>query len=681
MPGATLQFVLPSAESGKVYAPADMAWRIENFKLTSEGTLRSIRGPAPIIPDYGSGYPYGGRVHCVFHALLDNGMRDVLLIRAGTTLYAQKGWDRGLDALVTDLSDDPLARYPDVAVEVGGKVIWSNGIDAPQVYDGYTVKPLGHERAPSAPTALGPGDTGHPAFRNNGGYSHPGKVGVIGDVFTTNSGAMLDATYTYFVQLEDVFGDLSPLSAGASVRLRQEFTQGAYWPDYAEYPGADGGFVGIGVTPVQLGLLAVGFDDLTRQFALTDIATGAQGVLARHLWRTKANDPAPRFLARIPDQVTTVFIDNTPDANLGPPAEEYVTTPRFSIACSYQGCLVVFEAGTNRLRISEPGFPGTFKRDRYVDIDSDGAIGSGLAVFGGKLYAWTGSTMFFVENDAEGVRAQPVPQGRGCEAPQSIATTDEGLLVWLGRRAWYAMTADEVVSRVSDAEDKLFFRLNAALLGRAVGRFDPNTRQYICFVPEAGSISNPLGMVWDGRGWRRYRLGLNVETMCITQDWRMYALVGGRRSGGSEHNVWALDREVTSYTGPTKTYKYQSAWIRLDPTGRTTANYDTVHIGVVEASNGPVTYTLWRDDNRDTEVDTGTLTLVDPSTTELLNTVVIDGGKFHNPRLTWFKFDTRLIDARSFAFDLTCDDPTFLELAAFAFDGHIVDPAGARENR
>jgi hypothetical protein len=314
-----------------------------------------------------------------------------------------------------------------------------------------------------------------------------------------------------------------------------------------------------------------------------------------------------------------------------------------------------------------------------VDVDSDGAIGAGLAVFGGKLYAFTGTTVFFVENDAEGVRAQPVSTGTGCEAPQSIDTTDEGLLIWLGRRAWFAMTPDEVVTRISEAEDKLFLRLNPALLPRAVGRFDPNTRQYVCFVPEAGSIGNPLGMVWDGKGWRRYRLGLTVESMCITKDWRQYALIAGRY--GSENNVWALDREVQGYSGPTKTYLYRSAWIRLDPTGRTTANYDTVHIGVVEASNRPVTYTVWRDDNRDTSIDTGTLTMIDPLTTELMNSIAIGTGKFHNPRLTWYKFDTRCVDARSFAFDLSCDDPTFLELAAFAFDAHIVDPAGARENR
>lgn len=212
-----------------------------------------------------------------------------------------------------------------------------------------------------------------------------------------------------------------------------------------------------------------------------------------------------------------------------------------------------------------------------------------------------------------------------------------------------------------------------------MGCFDPITRQYLCFVPEAGSVGNALGMVWDGRGWRRYRLGLTVETLCVTRDWRRYVIVGGRT--GTEDNVWALDREVQGYDLPEKTYRYQSAWIRLDPTGRTTANYDTVHVGIVEASNRPVTYQLWRDDNRDTLVDSGTLTMIDPSTTELMNSVVIGTGKFHNPRLTWYKFDTRLIDARSFAFDLYCNDPTFLELAAFAFDAHIVDEAGARENR
>jgi len=680
MPGPTLQFALPSSESGKVYAPADMAWRVENFALTPEGTLRSVRGPAPIIPDYGSGYPYPGRVHGVFHALLDSGMRDVLLVRSGSSLYTQAGWNRDLNLLQAGLSDDPLARYPDCFVEVGSKVVWSNGIDAPLVYDGYTLKTLGHDHPPSSPTVQGPADTGHPVFRNNGGYSHPGKIGIIGDVFTTNSGALLDASWTWYVQLEDVFGDLSPLSAGTSARLRQDLTQSQYWLDYNLYPDTDPDTSSPPVTPNQpLGRLSVSFDDLTRQFVLTDISNGQQGIVARHIYRTAANESTPRFLVRIPDQVTTVYPDNTPDANLGSPAEDYITCPRFALACSYQGCLVVFEAGTNRLRISEPGFPGTFKRSRYVDVDTGAAVGSGLAVFGGKLYAWTGTTMFFVENDAEGVRAQPVSAGTGCAAPQSIATTDDGLLIWLGWRAWYSMTPNEKVVRISEAEDKLFLRLNPALLPRSVGCFDPITRQYLCFVPEAGSVGNALGMVWDGRGWRRYRLGLTVETLCVTRDWRRYVIVGGRT--GTEDNVWALDREVQGYDLPEKTYRYQSAWIRLDPTGRTTANYDTVHVGIVEASNRPVTYQLWRDDNRDTLVDSGTLTMIDPSTTELMNSVVIGTGKFHNPRLTWYKFDTRLIDARSFAFDLYCNDPTFLELAAFAFDAHIVDEAGARENR
>lgn len=676
MPGESVNISLPSVESGQIYAPASLAWRIENLQLTPEGTLRSIRGPVPLIPDYGSGYPYGARVFSVHHARLQSGTRDVTLIRAGGTLYAQAGWNRGLETLATGLSPDASAKYPDVYVEIGGKIIWSNGIDRPYIYDGFIAKPLGYDQVPSSFSALGPASSGNPVFTNANGYSHPGDIGVVGDFFDVQSGSLLDARWSYFVQFEDVFGDRSPLSPASTVSIRQELSSGLYWKNYDNYPKPEL-TIGIAIQyAFPLGLLSVALDDLPRQFALSALPIGTSETVARIIYRTEANDNKPRFLCRIPDRFTRMWPDNAPDATLGFEALDQVVTPKFHIACSYQGRLAVFD-GT-RIRLSEPGLPGTFRRDLYIDIDAEGAEPTGLASFGNYLYAFTSNTVFRVELDAEGLRKQPVFGAAGAVGPGTIVATEAGMLVWMGQKNWYAMGQDEVVVPIADTEAPLFRRLNASTLSRAVATYNPNTREYLCAVPDAGATGNSLIMAWDGRGWRRQDLGISFTALCVTRDWRRYLLASGRITGGSENNVWVLDHEAGSYTPPAKTYRYRSAWIRRDPTGRLRFNMDTVYVGVVEASNLPVSWSLWRDGSRDTLVASGTLTMLDPATTDLMNTVVIGSGQYRNPRLTWFKFDARLKDVQSFAFDLICVEPTFINLAGFTFDSHIVDETGAR---
>jgi hypothetical protein len=677
MPGENIDVALPSIESGQVYAPASLAWRVENLQLTQEGTLRSVRGPAPFIPDYGAGYPYGGRVFSVFHARLDDGARDVTLIRAGGTLYSQAGWNRNLRSLVSGLSTDPAAKYPDTVVEVGGKIVWSNGIDIPYIYDGYTIKPLGFPQNPSTFDVLSPGQktTNHPVFRNSVGYAHPGNLGSAGDFFSAQEGNLLAGQWLYFVQFEDVFGDRSGLSPAGSAVLNQELTSALYWSDYSKYPEV-GGILGAFTYTKDLGLLSVKLDDLTKQFCVNGLPRGPRGTVARILYRTAMNESEPRFLARIPDVQTDVWPDNLPDSQLGAPAKAYITVPRFLIACSYQGRLAILDG--NRVRLSEPGFPGSFEEDLYVDIDADGTQPTGLVAFGNYLYAFTEQSIFRIEFDAEGLRKRPVVGGVGAVGPKTIVACDNGLLVWLGRQNWYAMSADESLKQIADDEAPLFKRLNPAALSRAVATWSPVTKEYLCAVPEAGSFGNRLIMAWDGRGWRRQRLGIEVSYFAATKDWRNYIFAGGRLANGSENNVWVLDHEVLGYTPPTKTYRYQSSWIRRDPIGRLRFNVDTIYVGVVEASNRPVTWSVWRDGSRDTLIATGTLSLIDPATTDLINTVVIGTGKYRNPRLTWYKFDVRMKDLKSFAFDISCEEPRFLHLAGFAFDSHVVDEAGAR---
>jgi hypothetical protein len=56
------------------------------------------------------------------------------------------------------------------------------------------------------------------------------------------------------------------------------------------------------------------------QVNLTNIITGGTGVTARNVYRTVAAGSALLFLTTIPNNTTTIFTDNTPDASLGAPA-------------------------------------------------------------------------------------------------------------------------------------------------------------------------------------------------------------------------------------------------------------------------------------------------------------------------------------------------------------------------
>ena len=80
-------------ESGNLLKAADVAEKIENFEATSEGTLRSVRGPCRLMPtrlktaeDGGFETNHLGRygtMHGIFHTLLMQGTRDVLLVHTG----------------------------------------------------------------------------------------------------------------------------------------------------------------------------------------------------------------------------------------------------------------------------------------------------------------------------------------------------------------------------------------------------------------------------------------------------------------------------------------------------------------------------------------------------------------------------------------------------------------------
>lgn len=684
----TFRFPLPVIESGKTYSPDAVALEIENFQTTPEGTLKAIRGPCPLIPEYdGKTWPSQyATMHGIFHACIDSGMRDVLLLRTGDKLCAQVGWLRDFRTLASGLSDDAAPRFPDQFAEVGGRIVWCNGVDTARIYDGYTLLPLGYARAPGPLTGWGPSavnastsgssEENPTVYRNSSGYAHPGRIGTPGDALAGQFGSLRPGCWYGYVQFEDAFGNLSPLSpASGPITLRAEDTATTYNKDFTAWNSTE-----------NLGPYCVQIDDLTKQFFWSGIPTGPEGTIARILYRTAdtvVNPNDPRFLVRIPDNTTTVYPDNHADSELGGPALDVIAVPTFRLCCAYVGGLAVANTPANPgiVRLSDPGFAGTFRRDRWIYPDPNGAEVTGLANFEGKLLAFTRTSVFAIVDDGVGpLRAIPLTNNIGCVAPSSIKATSFGMLIWLGRDNFYGMKGGQVES-ISEAIKPTMDSLNHTRLALACAEWSPDTDEYLCAVAPSGALGNELILAFDGQGWRRRTYGVRWASLTLTKDDRQMLIGCGK---GAQNNVLVLDREVRGYTPPAKAYRFKSNWLRMDPTGRDRFNVNAVYVGFIESCDLQFTWNVYKNGRRDvaaissTSANALTLTAADNTAGRLLG-VVVGVGTVRTPRLFWRRFDIKVTGVDSFAFDLVAMESAgaYPHIAAFSFEGSLVDGSGA----
>jgi hypothetical protein len=682
--------VVPLVESGKTYAPDEFAFQVQNLQRTSDGTLAAVRGPCGYTP-----FTWTSNMYGVYHAMLDQGMRDVLLVRSGDTLYEQTGWSLTGDAFNNihgDLTETASYKYPDQFCEVGGRIIWTNGIDSPLVYDGYIKRDvsfaklmtLGYDRAPNAPTVLGPSSSPNGNFQrsvNDYGYSHPGNVGTISSDLAAISdtasdstiGLMLEGNWNYAVQFEDAFGNLSPWSAMTSVRVLQEQTKAKYFKERLLFSD----------TYKDLGDSSVTYSDLQRQFWIDGITKGPDGTVARRILRsadTLHRNYDMRLLARIPDNVTTCWPDETADALLGHVAQNYLPTPTFKVMTPFSGGLAVANTLANPgiVHFSDPGFPGSFRPERFIYPDPNGHEITGLAVFDGRLLAFTTSNVYAITENEPGVyQSVPVTNGIGCVAPSSIVSTGWGELVWLGRDGFYSYDGEKV-QYISDAIEDRMRLSNTAKLSRSVAVYNPTTREYLCAVPLPGSNIPNYIFTYDGIGWREQNHNRSYRSLCVTRDDRKYVLAASEYV--NEDNVVVLDHETRDYASSITSFRYKSRWLKIDGAGLTRFNAATIYIGFLESSSAKIMVNAYRNGRWDEIIATGELTLMADDRPGPYSTSVIGTAKALSPRLFWRRFDMHLRSVDSFAFELVGQpaDGEYLHIAAFAFDGVVASERGAR---
>lgn len=662
----TIDLGFSRIESGTLYAPASVARVIRNLEPTAEKSLRSVRGPSIYEPAAGAVTLSEG--YGIYHAALDNGMSDMLIVREGDTLRQHTGWNQTWASIKTGLNAEGRQRFPDQWASVGNRIIWSNGISYPYVItaDGY-VYPLGFQRGPSAPTALGPNSMDNDASfpPNWQGYSQVGSIGTVADNLSGQDGSVQSGAWYYYTQYESIDGNLSPLSASSN---------GVYLKTQS-------------VRFDAAGLRLDDLDDITRSFAVKAMYDNQEHIAAIRLYRTQDTvhaDATPRLLARVVTHKDMWVQDNLPDALLTQrtPAKDYIAVPQFRLMTAYQGGLAIANTPANpgRVHLSDPGFAGTYQASRYIDPDPSGAEIYGITTYQGQIVVWTDHSMYRVIEDAEGLRSDPISTTIGCVAPGSVCTLGNGILIWMSTRGFHTYDGQTI----EDITPPIWFRwskINKARRSRSVCYLDPRTGEYVLAVPYGGSHRNSLHLVYDpeDKGWREQDLRIDFNQFTVTKDHRHYVLGIGIDTTTDDEDVFVLNHQDVRYTPPVKKYRWESTELRADPMGMQRFKLSAIYVGFIESAPVNATLTVYKNGRLD-DSWSSPLRLVDNDfeSTWTYGTAVLGSDILRPPKLAWRKVEGNSDDLASFRFVLESTEPDYLHVAAFRFDIDLLDRQGSR---
>ena len=714
-------------QAGSLFLPDTIAHRIENMYPVEEGTLRTVFGPVPFVPDTATGNRpfsqrfnqhgqrenpseeiqnlpddpeglegevpevvyshrrplYGPKQHGVYHCLLQNGERDVLLLHSGRELWEFRGWQRNWRQLLSDpasphgledrLPDDQQPRFPTQFEATGDGVVIVPQDRQAYFYDGDTLSPLGFSARPMPPQPRGPDDSEGSVELdsdkkitglgvNDIGYAHDGLyfateaklssgmtygfgkghigtlVPINGPITTQNittgagtstetttntdvvypTGWMASGEWRCKVQYVDRYGNLSALSeASEGVTFSTQSAQ-------------------VAITDPLSSSIEDKFtlDFLRKQIAWEGIPTGPEHCTGRILYRTKDlnNVPDPKFyelsintspvataFATIPDNVTTFFPDNVPDAGLFLEAQEVDPVPKFKLCRMAFGRLWIanIENAPGLIRASMPNRWGTFTPDMKLFPDPDGGEITGLWRTNQGLLAFTRTSSFLITVSSEGTadqgfRTMPLAMNVGCEAPNSLQTLPNGTVLWLGADGFYAYDGNNV-SLVSETLSKKMRENTKTRLKQACSVFDPRTREYRCWVSTNGSDVNNMCYVYSSveKGWRM-RTDIAADDVCVTKDHRDYVLAGGIVGGDStwhsgvyllDHATNRGDEELAAIVDEREAV-VETGWLTSDKSLRRKTAY-VLYLWLRETEDSDLTIEVMRD-WRDTTIETVT---------------------------------------------------------------------------
>lgn len=676
-----------AGEVSDLLQPLGSADLVQNFIRSRDGTLAPVRGPAPLIPNYGSGLPSYGNPHGIVHARLMGGRRDVTLWHTGTQIRVQDAPNRSSILLVgvagsgalyeTTLLNDTASRFPtQFLVTPQGIIIMPQGGSRPLFYDGEVVAPLGYAQAPGAPTPYGPGlgtDAlfGFLSSSLHSDFGH-GRLGTVSNDAGNNS--RLRGGYQWAVRYIDRWLNVSPWSNRSNT-----LTWGT------DSPGSSDA------------------EDYRVMTVLMDISPGPDHTIGRDVARSKdlehagtstlfalPNAAGGNFsgaFATIPDNVTVVLPDNAPDTWLALPVTEADPMPAVR-----WGRLAFGRAWYNPH--NDPGaiigtFPGrwgTPQKGLRIVPDPAGGETTGAWAFGDLMLVWTRTTTYVVTPNlnGDGFRSSVLHPTAGCVGPSAMASLPDGSVVWLGDDAFYRYDGEQVTV-ISQSIAMTVDGLNKARTRQACAIFDPDSQEFRCWVPDGGDRENNLCLIYDttGSGWRR-RYGESLRSVCITQDHRKLILGAGyvTPSGGqATAGAWVLDRIDPTYTEPARTYTLRTGFYAPSATEKHDAKM-TAFLWVREGRAVTVTLTTYRDYRAQAMVDSGAgVTPQQPEDPPKVWGTMLWGetnARWQRRQPVLVRQDVYVPSARAFQLQLTSTSP--FEFIGLSLAG-VAQPAHARVER
>tara|TARA_R110000751_G_scaffold60505_2_gene126242 strand:+ start:2278 stop:4653 length:2376 start_codon:yes stop_codon:yes gene_type:complete len=277
--------------------------------------------------------------------------------------------------------------------------------------------------------------------------------------------------------------------------------------------------------------------------SLRDIPRGPEGTVKRRIYRTKNQrngfTGAGRilyFLAEIPDNVTTVYLDLIPDSGLGAVAPSVTESAAFptgiSLLAAFKNHLIAAGSPENPsvLYYSRGNIPEQFPAFNFFDIgDRDGGAVTALYTASNVCYVFRERSidaLVATDNIELPFKIVPVVSGVGTLSPNSICEVPSIGVVFCGSdKQIYALKTGGDTSyyegqtglvQLSQPIHDLCEEISASSLGRVNGAYSTRDQEYWVTAPVNGDRYTTKGFVFHAKP-KVWSTRTNVPAACFTE--------------------------------------------------------------------------------------------------------------------------------------------------------------------
>lgn len=285
---------------------------------------------------------------------------------------------------------------------------------------------------------------------------------------------------------------------------------------------------------------------------LKDIPIGPAGTVARIIFRTKnkGNGLSAQLdkhyeLTTINDNVTTVWIDNIPDSELGATAidlqDSVAIDHGFKYASAWDNSMWLAGGTTHPTRIihSKAGLPEQFPAFNYIDVGvrSGGHI-TQLIPYYNSLLVFRESAIDIITKTANGYQSSTLDPLIGTCASNTIRFVPEIGVCFLTKDGVYAITgglyggSEHRAKNISAQLTEEWERLTSGALARATATFSDKEKEYWVHYPADGETENIRGAAlhlqtkgWSLRNSEDYERG-NMKFTQLATDPAGWIIIG-----------------------------------------------------------------------------------------------------------------------------------------------------------